>query len=219
MPTTSNYGWNTPTVGGDEDTWGDELNATIQAIDTQVVKAGQQLLSSGVISSPAPSLDIPLPAWNVPGTSAPWRRLKLLAQEIEPLNSGVNLQALIAFDAGPNYETADYRYSGSGTVDGVASQFSSISMSYIALHAGAFASIGGLNPGLDMDIAVPSVSGHYTILDWSINFHDASAGRDAKFIGRGRCAGVSPRPTYLRLKFSSGNIAQARWALFGVVGV
>lgn len=33
MPTTTNYDWTTPTVGGDENTWGDELNEAIEDID------------------------------------------------------------------------------------------------------------------------------------------------------------------------------------------
>jgi hypothetical protein len=34
--TTANYGWVKPTIGGDSGTWGSELNATIDAIDTQM---------------------------------------------------------------------------------------------------------------------------------------------------------------------------------------
>ena len=36
MPNTVNYVWNLPTVGADEATWGDELNATLIAIDAEV---------------------------------------------------------------------------------------------------------------------------------------------------------------------------------------
>ena len=32
---TSNYGWNTPTVGADEDSWGDELNTLAQAVQAR----------------------------------------------------------------------------------------------------------------------------------------------------------------------------------------
>lgn len=36
MPETTNYDWNIPEVGGDQDTWGDELNALFEEIDAQV---------------------------------------------------------------------------------------------------------------------------------------------------------------------------------------
>lgn len=36
MPTTANYGWTTPTVGGSSGTWGTTLNALADAIDSQV---------------------------------------------------------------------------------------------------------------------------------------------------------------------------------------
>jgi hypothetical protein len=36
MGTTTNYGWAYPTVNADADTWGTTINATIQAVDTQV---------------------------------------------------------------------------------------------------------------------------------------------------------------------------------------
>lgn len=34
MATTTNYSWNLPTVGGNQDTWGDLLNANWTAVDT-----------------------------------------------------------------------------------------------------------------------------------------------------------------------------------------
>jgi hypothetical protein len=36
MSTTANYGWTKPTIDGDADTWGAELNATLDGIDTTV---------------------------------------------------------------------------------------------------------------------------------------------------------------------------------------
>jgi len=36
MAVTANYGWTKPTVAGDTDAWGGELNADLDAIDTQV---------------------------------------------------------------------------------------------------------------------------------------------------------------------------------------
>lgn len=38
MPTTANFGWTKPVNGGDGGAWGTELNATLDAIDTQVFK-------------------------------------------------------------------------------------------------------------------------------------------------------------------------------------
>ena len=36
MSTTTNYGWTKPTVAGDTDAWGSELNADLDSIDTTV---------------------------------------------------------------------------------------------------------------------------------------------------------------------------------------
>jgi len=34
MTVTTNYSWNLPTVGGDQDTWGTKLNSNWTALDT-----------------------------------------------------------------------------------------------------------------------------------------------------------------------------------------
>jgi microcystin-dependent protein len=57
--TTTNYGWNLPTVGGSEDTWGTQLNANWTALDTllngvtqaeiSLLKGATSLVPSGVI--------------------------------------------------------------------------------------------------------------------------------------------------------------------------
>lgn len=49
MALTTNFGWNKPTVGGDDGTWGTELNATIDAVDAdlQAVKASADAVSGG----------------------------------------------------------------------------------------------------------------------------------------------------------------------------
>lgn len=57
--TTTNYGWNLPTVGGSEDTWGTQLNANWTALDTllngvtqaelSLLKGQTSLVPSGVI--------------------------------------------------------------------------------------------------------------------------------------------------------------------------
>lgn len=36
MADTTHFGWNKPTVGADEDQWGDELNTTLDEIDTDL---------------------------------------------------------------------------------------------------------------------------------------------------------------------------------------
>lgn len=45
---TTNFSWATPTVGGSENTWGDTLNATLEAIDGEV--ANRQPLDAGLTS-------------------------------------------------------------------------------------------------------------------------------------------------------------------------
>jgi len=216
---TTNYGWNLPSVGGDQDTWGDELNAAIGEIDAQMAKGMGQLLSSGAISSPTTTLDIAIPDSLVPGTATLWREFELRVTEIEPVSDGVSLQALVAVDGVPTYQSSDYRYSGFGTVDVTATPFGSASASAIAMHGGAFNLAAGLNPGLAMRIRAPSAAGHYTILTWTLDLIDTASDRDALFVGRGRYAGSGMRATFLRLKFSSGNISTARWALFGIPGL
>lgn len=56
---TTNYGWNTPTVGGSENTWGTQLNSNWAALDTllngvtqseiSLLKGATSLVPSGVI--------------------------------------------------------------------------------------------------------------------------------------------------------------------------
>lgn len=55
MATTTNQGWTLPTVGGSEDTWGNTLNTTIQAIDTLVgaVSAAEFAVLDGITASTA----------------------------------------------------------------------------------------------------------------------------------------------------------------------
>lgn len=42
MPTTSNYGWTEPTVGGSTGAWGDILNSTIDAIDSDLKQVSDE---------------------------------------------------------------------------------------------------------------------------------------------------------------------------------
>lgn len=54
MPTTSNYGWTTPTVGGSDETWGTLLNAAFVEIDADLaavsVVASAALVKSANLS-------------------------------------------------------------------------------------------------------------------------------------------------------------------------
>ena len=51
MPNTTNYNWSYPTVGGSQDTWGDTLNATIIAIDSQTNTIQNSIPTSVIASS------------------------------------------------------------------------------------------------------------------------------------------------------------------------
>lgn len=53
MSDTTNYGWTKPTVGGDDDTWGDELNTVIDSIDTDLkaVSDGKNTLDAATFST------------------------------------------------------------------------------------------------------------------------------------------------------------------------
>lgn len=222
MPNTANYNVNLPTDGADQDTWGAENNAAHDAWDAQIwansLVVGRQKLSSGVVSSPTAQLDITIPATDVPGTSDAWREFELHVTEIEPVSSAA-LQAFLAFDGVPNFESSDYRYAAAGTIGAVASQVSSNSAAAIALHGGLIITAGGFNPGVAMRIRLPESSGHATVLSWTVDFIDSTAGLDSDFHGRARFGGSGVRATHLRLKFSGSNISTARWALFGVPGL
>ncbi len=47
MPTTTNFGWTQPTVGGSSDTWGTELNTLTSAVDTDLGKSGLNVIIDG----------------------------------------------------------------------------------------------------------------------------------------------------------------------------
>lgn len=47
MPTTTNFGWTQPTVGGSSDTWGTETNTLTSAVDTELARAGFSVVIDG----------------------------------------------------------------------------------------------------------------------------------------------------------------------------
>ncbi len=212
---TTNYGWNTPTVGGDENTWGGELNTLAQDIDTRVFtlqgETGERKLAGGVIASATPTLDIALPA--------NWRAFRLVCTEIEPVASAVSLLMRLSFDGGATYKAgaSDYAYAGLGVIGAASSPFNSTAAAAVVLNSGGFSIAGGQNPGLEMFIQTPVSPGYYTVGRWVLDLADTT-GVDGIFQGRGRCLTSSSRATNMRLLFGAGNIASARWALYGISG-
>ena len=64
MTVTTNYSWNLPTVGGDQDTWGTKLNSNWTALDTLLggVSAAELGYLSGVTSGVQAQIDAKAPA-------------------------------------------------------------------------------------------------------------------------------------------------------------
>lgn len=66
MPATANYAWELPTVGADSDTWGTELNAAFDDIDTDlkaVSVVANAALTSAAIGVSVQAYDADLTAW------------------------------------------------------------------------------------------------------------------------------------------------------------
>jgi len=63
MTVTTNYSWNLPTVGGDQDTWGTKLNSNWTALDTLLggVSAAELGYLSGVTSGVQAQIDAKAP--------------------------------------------------------------------------------------------------------------------------------------------------------------
>ena len=213
---TSNYGWNTPTVGADEDSWGDELNTLAQAIDTQVKAVSDSfpmvLLSSGNVSAVS-SLDISLPAnHNV---------YRVDVANIDPQVDAVKLNARFSINNGSTYESgaSDYSYAGgfvTAAVSPASAYFGDDAHDRIVITPNGVTNSLGFNQSAS--IFVRSFSGLNTIISWENGwFIESSLVNDSVF-GSGRLASAS-KVTNIRLSFSSGLIARAKWALYGLAGL
>lgn len=108
---TTNYAWEKPTIGSDDNEWGEKLNQTTDAIDAQVKTVED--IARGVSAADNPSAWQKYSSGNI-GTSsgtvgfllpAGCRGIKIFLQGILPSVANVPLTARIAYDQVPNVST------------------------------------------------------------------------------------------------------------------
>lgn len=119
MASTINYGWDMPTVGSDDNSWGITINDTTISIDSALKAVDNvargvnatanpsswQKVSSGNIASGASKLELTL--------SEPYRAYNIILQNIAPVNNNVAFYAKFA-NSGLNWVSlAGYSYAGS----------------------------------------------------------------------------------------------------------
>lgn len=113
MGITRYYNWVKPIVGADADTWGQELNGTLQAIDAQVYNNAQavsggsvpQLLKSGSVTLNATFLVLDL------STFLGYNRLELKLNKVNPGNSSTGAALQLSTNAGSSWITTGYKWS------------------------------------------------------------------------------------------------------------
>jgi hypothetical protein len=227
MPTT-NYGWDQPTVGGDEDTWGEELNDTLAAIDTEMktvsnaAQAAQETaddaataaelpmvkLDSGVITTATPQLDVALPTG--------YRAFKMVIIEGYPA-SDADAWVRLNFGSGFLSGGSDYYWFmyGTGGVNVGDAADSEIELTYNTAE-----SSGNTGSRYELDIVVPaSPDSAFTIVDYSSSYKNFG-GAAERLTGRGEVLTQTTRPTAVRFMFGGGvNISKLRWVLYGLNGL
>jgi hypothetical protein len=118
MPsTTANYGWDKPTVGGDADAWGTELNSaldgidtTVKGIDTRVTAleggtfTGPVLLAHGNVALAAIFLNLDLSSYSV------YKRLEIKLNKVNPGVSSTGMGLQFSSNGGTTFTTSGYKW-------------------------------------------------------------------------------------------------------------
>lgn len=202
---TPNYGWITPTVGADENTWGATLNAATGEIDADLkaveniatgVSAASnpaqwQKVTSGAIPSGVNLLSLPLGSCNA---------YRLVVRGVASTYDGAMLFIRFAFNQ--VYDSSlTYSYAGSyQNTSPAAGTFGGTNQGQISLVGNqTLGDDAGLNSTFDLQMF--SAIQNPTVI-WDGWFVDVSANHD-RVVGGGRILGISV-PTHLGLYLNNG---------------
>ena len=201
---TTNYGWNLPSVGGDQDTWGDELNAAIGEIDAQMATnqaAPGRLLSAGVSSVAAVTIAL----------SADQEIYRLDLVNTDPAIDAQKLGLQFSVDGGITYlsGSSDYSYAGSViTAAAAETAFGDDANDRIVLTPNNMTNSSGFCQRFTVNIF--AISGQNTVIDWRGWVIQASSLANQLIHGAGRMASAA-KPTHVRVLFPSGNVARCTY--------
>lgn len=203
--TTANYGWVTPTVGADENTWGDTLNAATAEIDADLKAveniatgvnapanpAGWQILASGAIGSGSGLLSLGL---------EPCNAYRLLVRGVASTTDATGLFVRFAFNN--VYDSSNtYSYAGNyQNTSPTAGTFGATNQAQISLVGNQ--TLGddvGLNSTFELTFL--AASQNPTVI-WNGWFVDGSSNHD-RVSGGGRITGVSA-PSHIGLFLGAG---------------
>lgn len=166
-------------------------------------------VSSGAISTSTPTLDIALT-----GAYTTW---KLVLTGIAPVTNSASLQARISIDNGASYKSGASDYSHAGlysTSSGVSGHFDAPTESAILLQPVGSTSATDLTQSLEMRLFTPNGANNIALVRGY--FVDSpGAVYNVESVGRS----IWSQATDIRFLYSTGNIAQATWALYGLRGV
>lgn len=166
-------------------------------------------VSSGAISASTATLDIALA-----GGYTSW---KLVLTGVAPVTNTASLELRLSVDNGATYKSgaADYSHSGLySNTSGVSGHFEAPTETAMLLQPVGSKNAIDLTQSLEMRLFTPN--GSNTVFMWSAHMAD-SPGALYNVHATGN-SGWS-QATNIRFLYSSGNIAQVTWALYGLRGV
>jgi len=106
VSTTTNYGWTKPTVGGDADTWGTELNGTLDDIDGQVkANEGAIILASGPITQAATFLTLDLTSY-----LSDYKRFEIKLNRVNCGSSSTSIAIRFSVNGGSTWLASAYTW-------------------------------------------------------------------------------------------------------------
>lgn len=217
MTLTTNYGWSKPDPGADENTWGDELNTTIDDIDNDLKATsdavGEVKLLSGTATLAA-TVDLAL--------STSYRAFRLYVSDVKH-STAAQLGLQLSLNSGGSYTVAVFREVVGKMEEGVdtaivytSSSAGGADHAFVAMTGGVSASSTSARGRYIVDLIVPR-SG-----DTGVNLSVHSVGTFFGTTGFAAATSLahSPQvnPTHLRLAGSTGTIS-LRYALYGIQGL
>jgi hypothetical protein len=204
---TTNYGWDQPTVGGDEDTWGDELNDTLEAIDIDLKAVADAAVADAAmvkLTSATAALNVSLPAG--------YRAFKLLIIDAYPV-ADADAYLRFNFGSGVLSGASDYYWSFNGAGGGASGSAGDALDSEIELTFNTVESTNSMGTRFEIDIVTPvSPDSGLTIADFSSSYQNFGPAAE-RMMGRGVVLTQTVRSTAVQFLFSGTNISKLRWVL------